>query len=232
MSNSGYDPFEYGLIKPEDEEETTSVPQGDPEDMLFETEGAGGGSRLSDSPAHSSGGDSAGGSVGHQPDAEDVLFEEQPSDASSGAGLVFDSAPPPAFKEKTPVRRKERPSRLSVGNSAASAAPPPAPATAKQKAPPWLQDGSRPGRPKASPASKRDPESRLSLKVASPGVSHHRRPGKSGSKLLPLAVLLGGLAGGSYCYLVLDKMILAGLVCAMGLIGSMFCAVLLRSKPL
>ena len=79
--------------------------------------------------------------------------------------------------------------------------------------------------------SKTKPVSRIALKVASPGVAHHRRSG-GGTWLVPMIVFVLGLCGASYCYWILERVILAGLVCAISLIGSMFCIVLLRSKPL
>ncbi len=233
MSNSGYDPFDYGLIKPDEGAEAVPVPQGDPEDMLFDTDG------IEAMPATGSpaafGAESAAPTSfeGSPNDAEDLLFDPASPASEGGAGVVFESASPPAFEETAPVKRKERPSRLSVGRSTPSAPAPTAPSSPSQpQSPPWLQEDPRRSRTHVPAAKKADPESRLALKVASPGASHHRRPSTSGSKILPLLVFLGGMAGGSYCYVVLDKMILAGLVCAMGLIGSMFCAILLRSKPL
>lgn len=230
MSDSGYDPFDYGLIKPKNDDRPPPVPEGDPEDMLFDTDS---GEPKAAVPGYDPG-PMGSCSVDLEPtpprgDRREHLCDAPSASPQPKQADSFTPAPPPSFEEATSANKAKRPHQLSIGvGKPIAATPSPSPAAATP--PPWLRDDRASSRRLPMQASQSKPVSRIALKVASPGVAHHRRSG-GGGWLMPLIVLTAGLGGASYLYLILEKVILAGLVCAISLIGSMFCGVLLRSKP-
>lgn len=219
MSDSSYDPRQFGMV-----------------DL-----GGDGDSGEANKPAEAA------------PDVEDMLFAEDPDFGATEGGVLatdpdFAVSDGPAFEEPTPTLKvpgKEFGDEGAVRRRPPSEVPAPAAQTSTDPGagsadqassgvvppPPWLQAGAtRRPPPEVIRREPSEPVERVKLKSRRGGARGYYT-NTLAALCMAMLVLGAGVAGGAYMYLGMESEILGGLVCATGLIGSIFTFVLMRSRP-
>lgn len=163
---------------------------------------------------------------------EDILFEDGPAQAFDSGGFGMPMRPHGEVDFGQHLASFDS-DILGEGGGPAIASATVAGAFGRREAA-VQETGSQPPRspltnaPRAAPVAPARPRAPMPVPVPAARPTPLPRRGGLLGLVLPVVVLAAGLAGGAWLHLALDNQVLAGVGCALGLVGAAFSWILLR----